>query len=46
LAILGFCIAGKDGKFEPAKAEWSNPGESSIMPAHVFTGMRGAAIRW
>ena len=23
--ILGFAIAGKDGKFQPAKAEWSNP---------------------
>ncbi len=25
--ILGFCIAGKDGKFQPAKAEFINPGE-------------------
>ncbi len=25
--ILGFAIAGKDGKFQPAKAEWSNPAD-------------------
>jgi sialate O-acetylesterase len=25
--ILGFAIAGKDGKFQPAKAEWSNPND-------------------
>ncbi len=32
--ILGFAIAGKDGKFQPAKAEWSNPsnpGDRSII---------------
>ena len=32
--ILGFSIAGKDGKFQPAKAEWSNPndpGDRSII---------------
>lgn len=25
--ILGFAIAGKDGKFQPAKADWSNPND-------------------
>ena len=32
--ILGFAIAGKDGKFQPAKAEWSNPadpGDRSVI---------------
>ncbi len=32
--ILGFAIAGKDGKFQPAKAEWidpNNPGDRSII---------------
>ena len=32
--ILGFAIAGKDGKFQPAKAEWSNPanpGDRSLI---------------
>ena len=29
--ILGFAIAGKDGKFQPAKAEWSNPGDRSLV---------------
>lgn len=32
--ILGFAIAGKDGKFQPAKAEWNNPnkpGDRSLI---------------
>ena len=32
--ILGFAIAGKDGKFQPAEAEWSNPnnpGDRSLI---------------
>ncbi|MCX6877279.1 MAG: hypothetical protein NTW21_26245 [Verrucomicrobia bacterium] len=32
--ILGFCIAGKDGKFQPAKADWidpANPGDRSTI---------------
>jgi sialate O-acetylesterase len=29
--ILGFCIAGKDGKFQPAKAEWGDKGDRSII---------------
>ncbi len=32
--ILGFAIAGKDGKFQPAKAEWidpANPGDRSLI---------------
>jgi len=29
--ILGFCIAGKDGKFQPAKAEWGDKGDRSLL---------------
>ena len=32
--ILGFAIAGKDGKFQPAKADWidpANPGDRSLI---------------
>ncbi|MBN2438692.1 MAG: hypothetical protein JXL20_08840 [Deltaproteobacteria bacterium] len=29
--ILGFAIAGKDGKFQPAKAEWGDKGDRSVI---------------
>lgn len=29
--ILGFCLAGKDGKFQPAKAEWRGKDDHSVI---------------
>jgi sialate O-acetylesterase len=35
--ILGFAIAGKDGKFQPAKAEWINPNAPGDRSTIVLT---------
>ena len=35
--ILGFAIAGKDGRFQPAKAEWINPNDAGDRSTIVLT---------
>ncbi len=35
--ILGFAIAGEDGKFQPAKAEWINPNDPNDRSTIVLT---------
>jgi sialate O-acetylesterase len=35
--ILGFAIAGKDGKFQPAKADWINPADPGDRSAIVLS---------
>ena len=35
--IVGFAIAGKDGRFQPAKAEWINPNDAGDRSTIVLT---------
>jgi sialate O-acetylesterase len=35
--ILGFAIAGKDGKFQPAKAEWIKPNDAGDRSTIILT---------